>query len=126
MTSTMLDFSKPHVLRNEAEYMAALEEANRLLDKGVEEDTEEHDYLGFLFLLIEGYERDHESPLPEGTPQSVVEFMLGQKEMSRADLAEVMGGRSRVSDFFSGKRVLSRRQIEGIRDLLGVPADLLL
>jgi HTH-type transcriptional regulator/antitoxin HigA len=60
------------------------------------------------------------------TPQDVVDFMLDQKGMSRADLAEVMGGRSRVSEFFSGKRELSRGQIEALRDKLGIPADLLL
>jgi HTH-type transcriptional regulator/antitoxin HigA len=46
--------------------------------------------------------------------------------MTRTELAEVMGGRSRVSDFFSGKRELSKRQIEALRDKLGIPADLLL
>ena len=46
--------------------------------------------------------------------------------MQRSDLSEVMGGRSRVSDFFNRRRELSRSQIEALRDLLGIPADLLL
>jgi antitoxin component HigA of HigAB toxin-antitoxin module len=37
-----------------------------------------------------------------------------------------MGGRSRVSDFFSGKRGLSTAQIKALSNLLGIPADLLL
>ena len=41
-------------------------------------------------------------------------------------LADMMGGRSRVSDFFSGKRALSKGQIEALRGRLGIPADLLL
>ena len=52
--------------------------------------------------------------------------MLEQKGMGRADLAEIMGGRSRVSEFFNGKRELSKAQIEALRDKLGIPADLLL
>ena len=52
--------------------------------------------------------------------------MLAQHGMTRAELAPVMGGRSRVSDFFSGKRALSLAQIAKLRDLLGIPADLLL
>jgi len=52
--------------------------------------------------------------------------MLEQKGMERSTLAELMGGRSRVSDFFRGKRALSNAQIKGLRDLLGIPADLLL
>jgi HTH-type transcriptional regulator/antitoxin HigA len=52
--------------------------------------------------------------------------MLEQRGMSRADLAELMGGRSRVSEFFSGKRELSKGQIATLRDVLGIPADLLM
>jgi HTH-type transcriptional regulator/antitoxin HigA len=52
--------------------------------------------------------------------------MLKQKGMTRADLTESLGGKSRVSEFFAGKRALSTNQIKALRDLLGVPADLLL
>jgi antitoxin component HigA of HigAB toxin-antitoxin module len=41
-------------------------------------------------------------------------------------LADIMGGRSRVSDFFNGKRGLSTGQVKALRNLLGIPADLLL
>jgi antitoxin component HigA of HigAB toxin-antitoxin module len=60
------------------------------------------------------------------SPQEVVDFILEQKGMERSDLAEWLGGRSRVSEFFSGKRDLSRGQIEALRKHLGLSADLLL
>jgi HTH-type transcriptional regulator/antitoxin HigA len=60
------------------------------------------------------------------TPQEAVSFMLEQKGMSRADLDDVMGGKSRVSEFFSGKRELSKSQVEVLRGMLGIPADILL
>lgn len=56
----------------------------------------------------------------------LVQFMAEQKGMSRAELAEIVGGRSRLSDFMSGKRELSKGQIQALRDKLGIPADLLL
>ena len=37
-----------------------------------------------------------------------------------------MGGKSRTSEFFNGKRELSKSQIEGLRRVLGIPADILL
>jgi HTH-type transcriptional regulator/antitoxin HigA len=46
--------------------------------------------------------------------------------MTRADLENVMGGKSRVSEFFSGKRELSKTQIEALHRLLAIPADILL
>jgi HTH-type transcriptional regulator/antitoxin HigA len=52
--------------------------------------------------------------------------MLEQKGLTRADLEEVMGGKSRVSEFFSGKRELSKSQVEVLRSMLGIPADILL
>jgi antitoxin component HigA of HigAB toxin-antitoxin module len=37
-----------------------------------------------------------------------------------------MGGRSRVSEFFSGRRELSKSQIEALHHALGIPAGILL
>lgn len=52
--------------------------------------------------------------------------MLEQHAMTRADLAPLIGGKARVSEFFSGKRRLSVEQICAICDTLGIPADLLI
>jgi HTH-type transcriptional regulator/antitoxin HigA len=52
--------------------------------------------------------------------------MLEQKGLDRSDLDDVMGGKSRVSEFLNGKRELSKSQVEGLRRLLGIPADVLL
>jgi HTH-type transcriptional regulator/antitoxin HigA len=125
--ATVLDFAVPHVLRNEAEYNAAIAEIDALLDADAPTGTPEHERLEFLSVLVEAYENKHH-PIntSDVSPQDVVEFMLDQKSMTRRDLTEIMGGRSRVSDFFNGKRELSRGQIERLRDLLGIPANLLL
>jgi HTH-type transcriptional regulator/antitoxin HigA len=125
--SIALDFSKPHLLRSEEEYDAAIQEVDVLLDRDPERGSEEFDRLEFLSLLIEEYENEHEPDDDwRSTPQAVIDFMLEQNGLARADLVEVMGGKSRVSEFFAGKRELSRDQIRGLRSLLGVPADLLI
>lgn len=129
MAAAPLDFSTPHVLRTRREYRAAVREIDALLDAGARRGTPEGDRLEFLSVLVAAYEDEHD-PVDAyeagGTPQSVVDFMLGQRGMTRAELAPVMGGSSRVSDFFTGKRRLSLGQIERLRDLLGIPADLLI
>ena len=124
--STLLDFSKPHVLRSDEDYDAAVAEIDALLDRDIVPGSEEEDRLEFLTLLVEAYDEEHFPMGGSSTPQSIVDFVLEQREMQRSDLAEAMGGRSRVSDFFNGKRELSRAQIKALRDLLGIPADLLL
>jgi len=123
--TAVLDFSKPHLLRTEAEYEAALAEVERLLDEDVEAGSEGYDRLEFLSVLVEHYDDEH-YPMGPVTPQEAVTFMLEQKGLSRSDLDEVMGGKSRVSEFLGGKRELSKSQVTGVRRLLGIPADILL
>jgi len=125
MATALLDFSKPHVLRGEAEYDAAIIEIERLLDEDVKPGTDGYERLEFLSVLVEHYE-DERYPVGAVSPQHAVMFMLEQKGLDRSDLHPVMGGKSRVSDFLNGKRDLSKSQVEGLRRLLGIPADVLL
>lgn len=127
MATALLDFAKPHVLRNVREFKAAIAEIDRLLDAQVKRGTEEGDRLEFLSVLVEAYEDDRD-PFDErgGTPQSAVAFMLDQRGLTRADLAPLIGGKARVSEFFAGKRRLSIEQIRTLRKELGIPADLLI
>lgn len=124
---TVIDLPTPHVLRTVEEYESAVAEIDRLLDLDPAPFTEGYDRLELLSVLVENYEASHD-PIDDSelTPQQVVDFMLSQRGMERAELAAIMGGRSRVSDFFNGKRDLSKSQIEALRDTLGIPADLLL
>jgi HTH-type transcriptional regulator/antitoxin HigA len=124
---TVIDIPTPHVLRSQEEYDTAVAEIDRLLDLDPRPYSEEYDRLELLSLLVEDYDAKH-NPIDDSdlTPQDAVEFMLDQKGMTRAQLADIMGGRSRVSEFFNGRRELSKTQIEALRDKLGIPADLLL
>ncbi|HEX2080253.1 MAG TPA: helix-turn-helix domain-containing protein [Longimicrobium sp.] len=123
---TVLDFPTPHVLRSSTEYDAAVAEIDRLLDADPQPGTGDYDRLELLSLLVEDYEARH-NPIDDSdlTPQQVVDFVLEQRGMTRAELAPLMGGRSRVSDFFNGRRALSKGQIEALRKHLRIPADLL-
>jgi HTH-type transcriptional regulator/antitoxin HigA len=123
---TVLDFPTPHVLRSGAEYDGAVAEIDRLLDADPQPHTSDYDRLELLSLLVEDYEARH-NPIDDSdlTPQQIVDFVLEQRGMTRAELAPLMGGRSRVSDFFNGRRALSRGQIEALREHLRISADLL-
>jgi HTH-type transcriptional regulator/antitoxin HigA len=115
------------VLRNVREYKSAVAEIDALLDDDPRRGSDAYDRLEFLSVLVEVYEDEHFAiDESAGTPQSVVMFMLEQHEMTRSDLAPLMGGKARVSEFFSGKRRLSVEQIRSLRDVLGIPADLLI
>lgn len=123
-TPARLDFSRPHLLRNAREYQAAVADIDVLLD--TEGGAEDRERLEFLSVLVQDHE-DRTDPLDEhaGAPHEVVTFMLEQRGMTRRDLAPLMGGRARVSEFFSGRRRLSMAQVRALREALGIPADLL-
>jgi HTH-type transcriptional regulator / antitoxin HigA len=121
-----LDFSQPHVLRDDLEYNLAVEEIEQLLDADPPQGSADYDRLEFLSVLVEDYEDRHFPLAHQVTPQEAVDFMLEQKGLERSDLAPWLGGRSRVSEFFSGKRALSKSQMEALRTHLGLSADLLL
>ena len=122
----LLDFTKPHVLRNEAEYTAAIAEIDQLLDLDPSPHSEAYERLEFLSVLVHAYEEAH-CPLEQlTTPQDVVTFMLEQKGLSQTDLAQWLGGESPMLAFLQGIGSLSLPQIEQLRVHLGIPADLLL
>jgi HTH-type transcriptional regulator/antitoxin HigA len=121
----LLDFTKPHVLRNEAEYTAAVAEIDQLLDLDPPLHSEAYERLEFLSVLVHAYEEAH-FPLEQlATPQDVVTFMLEQKGLSYTDLAQWLGGESPMLTFLQGTRSLSLPQIERLRVHLGIPANLL-
>lgn len=122
----LLDFTKPHVLRNEAEYMAAVAEIDGLLDLDPPPHSEAYERLEFFSVLVHAYEEAH-FPLEQlTTPQDVVTFMLEQKGLSQTDLAQWLGGERPMLAFLQGIDNLSLPQIEQLRVHLGIPADLLL
>jgi HTH-type transcriptional regulator/antitoxin HigA len=120
---THLNFAKPHLLRSEAEYDRARARLEQLLDQTTAAAREEAD---FLMLLLEDYDRKHYAIAGTPSPAEVVDFLLEQHGKTRADLAQAFGGRSRVSDFFAGKRELSKAQMAWLHRELGAPLELLL
>jgi HTH-type transcriptional regulator/antitoxin HigA len=124
--STALDLTAIRALRTDGEYEAALAEIEALMDRSPARLSEEGARLEALSLLVEHYERQHYPIEDAGTPQDIVDFMLEQHGMTRSDLNDLLGGKSRVSEFFSGKRALSIGQIKALYQTLHIPADLLL
>jgi HTH-type transcriptional regulator/antitoxin HigA len=120
-----LDFSTPHLLRDEAEYEAAQARIDSLLRLDPGPYTPEYEALEFLSVLVEEYEAE-QYPYEPAPARDVIDFMLEQKGLTRADLAKIMGGRSRVSDYFNGKRELSKNQALALGDLLDISLDVLL
>lgn len=113
-------------IRSKAALAEAVAELDSLIDHNPKEATAAYDRMELLAILIAAYEAEHVPEPGEVTPQEVVRFMAEQRNVSAGKLAEYLGGRSRLSDFYNGRRTLSTRQILTLREKLGIPADLLI
>ena len=115
-----------HVIRSEAEYDAAVAEIDELLDSEPRQGTPQYERLELLSVLVEAYDDEHYRIGEAAKPQDVLDFLLEQRGMTRADLTPILGTRSRVSEFFAGRRRLSIGQIQKLRREFKVAADLLI
>lgn len=113
-------------IRTEDEYDHTREIVARLLREPHEQGSFAYDVLEVLSILIEDYEDKSVPELPSASPQEMVQFLSEQRGITQGDLAEIIGGRSRLSEFMNKKRALSIAQIRNLRDELGIPADLLI
>jgi len=113
-------------IRSDSALRGAIEELDSLIDQNPKEGSAAYDRMELLSVLIGAYEAEN-LPVPEqATPQQVVQFMAEQKNVSPGELAAILGGRSRLSDFYNQRRSLSTGQIIKLREMLGIPADLLI
>lgn len=109
-------------LRTDDDYAAALEEV-RLL-RGAEENSASADRLAVLAVLIADYERRC-FPLGDAQPMDVVLLDMRLHGRTQADLAHVLGSRSRASELLASRRALSPAMADRLAKAWGLPRDLL-
>jgi Predicted transcription regulator containing HTH domain len=112
------------LIRNKSEFNQIRAEWMTLMD--APKGSAERDRFELLTILIGAYESEREPEPDLPSPQAAVRFMVEQKGLSQGELAELLGGRSRLSEFMTGGHELSKTQIKTLRDELGIPADLLI
>jgi HTH-type transcriptional regulator / antitoxin HigA len=114
---------KPKRLKTEADYEAALDYVEGLMD--AEPGSPEEDELEVFALLIEAYEEEHYSiELPD--PVEAIKFRMEQQGLSQKDMVPYLGSQSRVSEVLNRKRPLSLSMIRALHEGLGIPAEALL
>ena len=100
----------PKVIETEKEHQLALTIVARLLKIGDGSRTaEESALLGLLATLVDQFE-SRAWPAAATAPRDILRDLIEHNGLKPADLAEIMGGRSRVSDVLAGKREISKEQ----------------
>jgi HTH-type transcriptional regulator/antitoxin HigA len=112
-------------IRTDEDHRAALAEIDACW--GAAEGTEAGDRLDVLVALVEAYEarRWPMKPSKKFDPIDVLHHAIDEFGHSQAELADILGSRSRASEILSRRRALTVEMIHKISEAWKIPADLL-
>jgi HTH-type transcriptional regulator / antitoxin HigA len=109
------------VIQNEADHA----DAKRLVEKLMgSNDPQNGARMLAQARLVEAYERAQWPRTAPGLPV-LLNYLMDQHSLSRADLVPLLGTARRVSEVLNGKRDLSVTMVRRIRERFNVSADLL-
>jgi HTH-type transcriptional regulator / antitoxin HigA len=110
-------------IRTNADYEGALNEVERLW--GSKLGSRDGDRLDVLATLIDAYETEH-FPIDPPDPIEAIKFRMEQQNLTRRDLEEIIGSRTRIAEVLNRKRGLSIGMIRRLHEHLGISADVLI
>jgi HTH-type transcriptional regulator/antitoxin HigA len=109
-------------IRTDVDHKAALREIERLW--GAEIGTPEGDKLDVLATLVEAYENSR-WPKEPISPLDILRSAIADDGRTQAELAKVLGARSRASEILSGRRAISLDAARKISAAWKIPIQLL-
>src|SRR5438105_1192467 len=112
-------------IRTDEDHRAALAEIAKLW--GTPEGTSKGDKLDILVTLVETYE-ERRWPISNRRrfdPVDVLRYAIEELGHSQAELAKILGSRSRASEVLARRRPLTLEMIQKINASWKIPADLL-
>ncbi len=112
-------------IRTDEDHRAALAEIDACW--GAPEGSEKGDRLDVLVALVEAYEtrRWPIEPTKRFDPVDVLHYAIDELGHTQAELAELLGSRSRASEVLGRKRALNVDMIHKISEAWKIPAELL-
>ncbi|HZP20439.1 MAG TPA: helix-turn-helix domain-containing protein [Bauldia sp.] len=117
----MADEVRP--IRTNADYERALAMVEALW--GAKAGTPEGDRLDVLATLIDAYESEHH-PMDPPDAVEAIKFRMEQQGLTRRDLEDVIGTRTRIAEVLNRKRGLSIGMIRRLNQRLGISAEVLI
>ncbi len=112
-------------LHTDADYTWALEQIEPYFEHEPEPGTPEGDRFDVLATLIEAYEAKRHV-VPVADPVDVLHFAIEHLGRTQAQLAHILGSRSRASEILGRQRLLTLDMIRSISAAWHLPAEALM
>ena len=111
------------VLKTENDYNDA---AIRLMEIfNAPPNTKESDELELLIVLIKDYDEKHYQ-LPELDALAVIKYKMEEMGMKAKDLEPIIGSKGHVSAILSGKREITLKMAQKLKNYFSIPAEVFL
>jgi len=111
------------VIKNKAEYKRAVKRTMDIFQ--ADEGTPESDELDLLLVLVKDYEDKHIT-LPELDPIEAIKLKMEERGLKAKDLEPLIGSKGHVSSILSGRRELTLKMAQKLKDYFELPADVFL
>ena len=111
------------VLKTEKDYTNA---TNRLMDIfHATEGTPEADELELLIVLVKDYDDKH-FVLPQLSPLDAIKYKMEERGIKAKDLEPLIGSKGHVSSILSGRREITLKIAQKLKDYFQLPAEMFL
>jgi HTH-type transcriptional regulator/antitoxin HigA len=109
-------------IKNEVDYRAALQQLENVFD--AKEGTPESDFADILALMIDDYEQKY-YPIESPDPIEAIKARMEEMNWRQADLVNIIGTKSRVSEVLNRKRKLTLEMVRNLKKHMNIPTDVL-
>ena len=114
---------KIKLIKTDAEYEQALKRLEKIFE--AKQGTPESDEAEILGMLIDEYEKKH-YPIEAPDPIEAIKIRMEEMQLKQADMVEIIGGKSRVSEVLNRKRRLTVKMIRNITKRLNISPNVLI
>jgi len=111
------------MIKTEEDYQNALKRIEKIFD--APEKSPEGEESEILSILLEKYE-DTNFPIESPDPIEAIKFRMEQSDMTRTELANIIGYKSRVSEILNRRRKLTLPMIKRLHTKLNIPYEALI
>ncbi|AOX02872.1 transcriptional regulator [Moorena producens PAL-8-15-08-1] len=114
---------QPKMIQTEEDNEKALAFVEELMHRS-KRTPEEDEMYELLITLIEKFEQDYYSPGIRSHPQSMLLFLMEQKDIEPGDLVGIIGSQKTVDDIVNGKGKISKYQAKVLGSFFQVDSSL--